>query len=93
MKSLEIYLNGEAGGYHTLMVVEGHRREQHSFTSQKTDEMYGEAARLIESDKTFEKSARVIDPARKTVKNGDTRLAYSSLRHFAPHSGKAPAAN
>jgi hypothetical protein len=85
MKSLEIYLNGEAGGYHTLMVVEGHRREQHSFTS--------EAARLIESDKTFEKSARVIDPARKTVKNGDTRLAYSSLRHFAPHSGKAPAAN
>jgi hypothetical protein len=96
MKALEIYLNGEgfANGkcqsYHTLMIVDGHRRERHEFTSTDPNAMYGEAARLIESDPSFEKSARVIDPSRKVIRNGDMRLSLKNLRFFKNHAGKAP---
>ena len=39
MKRIEIYLNAERGGYHTMMLCEGHHREQHQFTSQVPEDM------------------------------------------------------
>ena len=69
-KSLELYINSIVGGYHTLMVVEGVRREKAPFTSNDHQEMLSEALRLLEGE-GFDGRLRIFDPGNHMVRNRD----------------------
>ncbi|MBZ0188275.1 MAG: hypothetical protein K8F91_18640 [Candidatus Obscuribacterales bacterium] len=80
MKQLELYINGEAGGYHTFILQIGVNREKLDFSSPDADAMYAEAARLIEADSLMNQQLRVLDGKRKLVKTGDMFVPLKSLK-------------
>jgi len=87
-KSLELYINSIVGGYHTLMVVEGLRREQAPFTSNDHQEMLTEALRLLEGE-GFDGRLRIFDPGNHMVRNrdGQSSLSTKQLRLFVTIPG------
>lgn len=87
-KSLELYINSIVGGYHTLMVVEGVRREQAPFTSNDHQEMLSEALRLLEGE-GCDGWLRIFDPGNHMVRNrdGQSRLSTKQLRLFVTIPG------
>lgn len=87
-KSLELYINSIVGGYHTLMVVEGVRREQAPFTSNDHQEMLTEALRLLDGD-GFDGRLRIFDPGNHMVRNrdGQSSLTTKQLRLFVTIPG------
>jgi len=87
-KSLELYINSIVGGYPTLMVVEGVRREQAPFTSNDHQEMLSEALRLLEGE-GFDGWLRIFDPGNHMVRNrdGQSRLSTKQLRLFVTIPG------
>lgn len=87
-KSLELYVNGEGGGYHTLISVSGVHREKEPFTSPDHQEMLAEALRLLEGG-GFEQRLRIIDPRNIMVKmrSGQTELTTKQLRIFVTIPG------
>lgn len=87
-KSLELYINSIVGGYHTLMVVEGVRREQAPFTSNDQQEMLTEALRLLEGE-GFDGRLRIFDPGNHMVRNrdGQSSLTTKQLRLFVTIPG------
>lgn len=89
-KSLELYINSIVGGYHTLMVVEGVRREQAPFTSNDHQEMLTEALRLLDGD-GFDGRLRIFDPGNHMVRNrdGQSSLTTKQLRLFVTIPGGA----
>ena len=89
-KSLELYINSIPGGYHTLMVVEGVRREQAPFTSNDHQEMLAEALRLVEDgSEGFDGRLRIFDPRNHMVRNrdGQSSLTTKQLRLFVTIPG------
>ncbi|CAN5161585.1 hypothetical protein BH11CYA1_BH11CYA1_08030 [soil metagenome] len=87
-KSLELYVNKEPGGYHTLMVVEGMRREKAPFTSNDHQEMLTEALRLLEGE-GFDGRLRIFDSGNVMVRNrdGQSSLTTKQLRLFVTIPG------
>ena len=87
-KSLELYINSIVGGYHTLMVVEGVRREKAPFTSNDHQEMLTEALRLLEGE-GFDGRLRIFDPGNHMVRNrdGQSSLTTKQLRLFVTIPG------
>jgi len=87
-KSLELYINGEKGGYHTLISVSGVRREKEPFTAQDHQQMLAEALRLLEGG-GFEERLRIIDPRNIVVKtrSGQSALTTRQLRMFVTMPG------
>ena len=87
-KSLELYINSIVGGYHTLMVVEGVRREQAPFTSNDQQEMLTEALRLLEGE-GFDGRLRIFDLGNHMVRNrdGQSSLTTKQLRLFVTIPG------
>ncbi|MFA6211592.1 MAG: hypothetical protein WC714_19295 [Candidatus Obscuribacterales bacterium] len=87
-KALELYVNKEAGGYHTLMVVEGTRREKAPFTSNDHQEMLSEALRLLEGE-GFDGRLRIFDVGNVMVRNrdGQSSLTTKQLRLFVTIPG------
>lgn len=87
-KSLELYINSIVGGYHTLMVVEGLRREQAPCTSNDHQEMLTEALRLLDGE-GFDGRLRIFDPGNHMVRNrdGQSSLTTKQLRLFVTIPG------
>lgn len=87
-KTLELYINGERGGYHTLMEVEGVRREKAPFTSNDHQAMLTEALRLLEGG-GFDGQLRIFDTNNIMVRNrdGQSRLTTKQLRLFVTIPG------
>ncbi len=87
-KALELYINSIVGGYHTLMVVEGLRREQAPFTSNDHQEMLTEALRLLDGE-GFDGRLRIFDPGNHMVRNrdGQSSLTTKQLRLFVTIPG------
>ena len=82
MQQIEIYLNGEPGGYHTMILVTGHQREKHDFTSQVPEQMYAKALELIDAG-GHEQNVRIFDPSRKICRSGEMRVSLKNLRIWA----------
>ncbi|MBS2006071.1 MAG: hypothetical protein JST01_03445 [Cyanobacteria bacterium SZAS TMP-1] len=98
MKTLELYINSQAGGYHSFIVVEGTRRYQleNNFSVQSVDEMLKHAEGLIESNTGYEPRLRVYDPGHKMVKGGDgiTWVTQKQLRLWTmPRGMREPQPN
>ncbi|MFA7339666.1 MAG: hypothetical protein WC028_22990 [Candidatus Obscuribacterales bacterium] len=87
-KSLELYINAIVGGYHTLMVVEGVRREKAPFTANDHQEMLAEALRLLEGE-GFDGQLRIFDSGNVMVRNrdGQSSLTTKQLRMFVTIPG------
>jgi hypothetical protein len=87
-KSLELYINDIKGGYHTLMVVEGVRREKAPFTANDHQEMLAEALRLLEGE-GFDGRLRIFDSGKHMVRNrdGQSWLTTKQLRLFVTTPG------
>jgi len=82
MKQLELYINGEAGGFHNFIVVDGTHRLQleSNFSVQNVDDMLLHAKQLIEAG-GYEERLRVYDPHHKMVKGGDG-MAWVTLKQL-----------
>ena len=97
MKLLELYINGEAGGFHNFIVVDGtHRLSlEPSFSVQSVDDMLLHAKQLIEGG-GYEERLRVYDPHHKMVRGGDG-IAWVTLKQLKlwtlPQGMRQPQAN
>lgn len=83
MKTLELYINGEKGGFHTFLEVEGARRFalEGSFSSQSVDEMLAKAVELLDGDNGYESRLRIYDCGRKMLKSGEV-TAWVTLKQL-----------
>lgn len=80
MCKLELYVNGEMGGFHTLIAANGVSREQVG-TSQDVDSLMKHAEALLSAkDSPYSAELRVIDPKRIKCKSGDMTIKLSQLR-------------
>ena len=90
MLQIELYINGEAGGYHTLFEVRGHQRTMLDFTSTDTRAMMTEALRLIsEKDSPYDGRVRVFDSGQRVFRdrNTDRYLSVGQLRLWSAPTG------
>jgi len=83
MKTLELYINGETGGFHTFIEVEGTRRfaPESSFTSQSIDEMLAKASEMLNGQNGYEPRLRIYDSGRKMLKSGEV-TAWVTLKQL-----------
>jgi hypothetical protein len=70
MATLELYINAEAGGFHTFLRRDGSRltEPESNFTSQSVDEMLAKAVELLEGDSSYSPSLRIYDHGHKMFK-------------------------
>jgi len=82
-KLLELYINGEKGGFHTLMSVSGVHRQPEPVTSADHQEMLVEALRLLDGG-GYEGRLRIVDPSNVMVqaRDGQSTLSTKQLRMF-----------
>jgi hypothetical protein len=80
MNSLELYINGEKGGFHTFIEVHGSRRTKLDFTHQDIDTMLLEAEKMIRAG-GYEERLRVYDPKHRMVMGSDG-ISWISLKQL-----------
>lgn len=83
MKTLELYINKEPGGFHNFIAVEGTRRSapEGNFSRTSIDEMLEEAERMLKGDSEFEGRVRVFDLGHRMIARSDG-IAWVTLKQL-----------